>query len=174
MHGAELAGLGAVAETDAGEAALLIALAAEQHGSLAILGPLVVEALDGDALRAGARHERDHLLLRTGGDAHDRSDLVGSFLAAGDAAVDRSLARRDRSGITVAAGVAAAAAVGAGKALTHGLLLGVDFHVEDLGGERQQRAEDGAHGAEDGDPFENQSKVHIHALLSRSSCRRSP
>ena len=27
---------------------------------------------------------------------------------------------------------------------------------------------------EDGDTFENQSKVHIHALLSRSSNRRSP
>ena len=174
MHGTELTGPGTVAETDAGEAALLVALAAEQHGSLAILGPFVVEALDGDALRTGARHERDHLLLRAGGDAHDRSDLVGSFLAAGDAAVDRSLTRRDRSGITVAAGVAAAAAVGAGETLTHGFLLGVDFHIEDLGGERQQCAEHGAHDAEDGDPFENQSKIHISALLSRSSCRRSP
>ena len=87
VHRAELAGSGAVAEADAGEAALLVALAAEQHGSLAILGPFVVEALDGDALRAGARHERDHLLLRAGGDAHDLSDLVGSFLAAGDTAV---------------------------------------------------------------------------------------
>ena len=46
VHRAELAGSGAVAEADAGEAALLVALAAEQHGSLAILGPFVVEALD--------------------------------------------------------------------------------------------------------------------------------
>ena len=95
-------------------------------------------------------------------------------LTAGNAAVDRSLTRRDRSGITVAAGVAAAAAVGAGEALTHGLLLGVNFHMEDFSGERQQRAENSAHDAEDGDPFENQSKIHISALLSRSSCRRSP
>ena len=102
--------------------------------------------------------------------------VPSSLASAVDAAVDRSLARRDRSGITVAAGVAAAAAVGAGKTLTHGFLLGVDFHMEDLGGERQQRAEHGAHDAEDGDPFENQSKtkIHISALLSRSSCRRSP
>ena len=47
-------------------------------------------------------------------------------------------------------------------------------HMEDFSGERQQRAENSAHDAEDGDPFENQSKIHISALLSRSSCRRSP
>ena len=174
VHRAELTGSGAVAEADAGEAALLIALAAKEHGGLAILRAGVVEALDGDALRTGARHERDHLLLRTGGDAHDLGDLIGSGLTAGHTAVDRSLAGRDRGGITVTAGVAAAAAVGAGETRTDSFLLGVDLHIEDLRGKGQQRAEDGAHGAEDSDALENQFKIHIHALLSRSSCRRSP
>ena len=61
-----------------------------------------------------------------------------------------------------------------GDSRTDGFLLGVDLHIEDLRGESQQRTEDGAHGAEDSDALENQFKIHIHALLSRSSCRRSP
>ena len=69
---------------------------------------------------------------------------------------------------------ASAAAVGAGETRTDSFLLGVDLHMEDLRGEGQQRTEDSAHGAEDSDALENQFKIHIHALLSRSSCRRSP
>ena len=72
---------------------------------------------------------------------------------AGDAAVAGRLALGHRRGVAVTAGVAAAAAVGAGQRLAHRSLLGIDFHVEDLGGQRQQAAEDAAQNAEELYPY---------------------
>ena len=100
-------------------------------------------------------------IVRAGGDAHDLCDLGGRFCAAGDALVGRGFARSHRRGVAVAAGIAAAAAVGARKALAHGSLLGVYLHMEDLGGDSQQRAEHGAHHAEN----ENRKKNGVHRSL---------
>ena len=126
-------------------------LAAEEHGRLAVLGTGVVEAHLGIAGAAGAGHEGHHLLRRVVGYAHDLGHLGSRGRAARHAAVAGGLAPRDRSRVAVTAGVAAAAAVGAGQGLTHRGLLGVDLHVEDLGGKGQQGAEQAAQHAQNKD-----------------------
>ena len=125
MYRVELAGSGAVAETDAGESAGLVALAAEQHGSAAIDGAGVVEAHLGVSGNAGAGHESDHFLNIGAGDAHDLGYLCRSLCAAGNALIGRCFASGDSGGIAVTAGVSAAAAVCAGQTCTNFLLLGV-------------------------------------------------
>lgn len=132
VHCAELAGIGTVAETDTCKAAVHIALAAEQHCCLTVFRAVVVKALESVTLRAGAGNESDLTNGITGGNAHDLADLCGSFSTACDTLVNRSFALCDRSGVAVTAGVTAAAAVCACKALTNGFLLGVNFNIEDL------------------------------------------
>ena len=103
MYRVELAGSGAVAETDAGEGAGLVALAAEEHGGLAVDGAGVVEALLRVTLGAGAGYESDHLFHIAAGDTHDLCDLCGSLSAARNAAVGGSFARGDSGSIAVTA-----------------------------------------------------------------------
>ena len=169
-HCAELAGVSAVAQADAGEAAVHIALAAEQHGRLAVLGSLVVEALNGVSLAAGAGHERDHFNRVTGGNAHDLAYLRSRLGASRNALVYGSLALCDRGGIAVTAGEAAAAAVGAGKAFADSGLLGVDLNVEYLGRKRKDSAEDTAENAENDNSINYRFHI-IVLLIKRSSCR---
>ena len=147
-HRAELAGICAVAEAYAGKSAIHVALAAKQHCSLAVLGSLVVKALGSVAFGARAGNECDHLFHIACGNAHDLSDLCRRFGACGNALVNRSLTLCYRSGIAVTAGEAAAAAVRAGQALTDLLLLWVNFDVEDLRCEREDRAEHSAENTE--------------------------
>ena len=159
VHCVELAGLDAVAEADAGEGAELIALAAEQHCRLAVLGTVVVEALFRNAFRTGAGNECDHLFGSTRGYAHDLSDLCSRLRAASNALVGGRFALGDRGGIAVTAGVAAAAAVCTGKALANLFLLGVYFNIEYLRRESKDRAEDCAEYAENGNGEKNSSHV---------------
>ena len=140
-HCAELAGICTVAEADAGETAVHVALAAKQHCSLAVLGSLVVETLGSMAFGARAGNECDHLFHVACGNSHDLCDLCSGLGACGNALIDRSLALCDRGGIAVTAGEAAAAAVCAGQALTNLLLLGVNFDVEYLRCKRKDRTE---------------------------------
>ena len=167
VHCAELAGVCAVAETYAGKAAVHIALAAEQHCCLAVLRSVVVKALDRMTLGAGAGNECDHLLGIACGNAHDLTDLCGSFRTAGDTLVDGSFALCDRSGVAVTAGVSAATAVCARKTLTDGFLLGVYFNVEYFGCECEDGTENAAHCAENEHGEENRIKVHIATSLKR-------
>lgn len=148
FHCAELAGIDTVAETDAGEAAIHVALAAEQHCSLAVLGSLVVEALDSLAFLTGAGYESDHLDSIACGNAHDFGDFCSACFASGNALVYRCFALGDSGGIAVTACKAAAAAVCTCEALTDSSLLGVNFNIENLGGNSQDSAEDCAHNAE--------------------------
>lgn len=159
-HCTELAGLCAVAEADACEAAVHIALAAEKHGSLAILRTGIVEAFESLALNTGAGNECDHFNGIVCGDTHDLTDLCSGFRTAGNTLVDGGFALCDRSGIAVTAGIAAAAAVCTGEALTNSFLLGVYFNIEDLCGECKQGTEDAAHYAKDEDGEKNTCKVH--------------
>lgn len=161
MHSAELAGIHAVAETYAGKAAVHIALAAEKHCGLAVLGSLVVKALNGVAFTAGAGYKRNHFHSVAGGNAHDLSDLCSSLGAGSNALVSGSFALGYSSGIAVAAGEAAAAAVCAGKAFTHRFLLGIDFDVEYLGRKREDCAEDTAENAEN----DNSINYRIHIIV---------
>ena len=144
IHRAKLAGIGTVAEANAGEAAIHVALAAEQHSRLAVFRSLVIEALDGVTLAAGAGHKRDHFHSVSCGNAHNLADLLSRLGTCRNTLVYGSLALGDRSGIAVAAGIAAAAAVGAGKALADCFLLGIDLNVEYPGRKRKNRAEDSA------------------------------
>ena len=169
-HCAELAGVGTVTQADAGEAAVHIALAAEQHGRLAVLGSLVVEALNGVTLAAGAGHECDHFNSVAGGNTHDLADLSSRLRACRNALVYGSFTFGNRSGIAVTAGEAAAAAVGAGKALADSGLLGVYFDVEYLGRKRKDSAEDTAENAENDNSINYRFHI-IVLLIKRSSCR---
>ena len=74
--------------------------------------------------------------------AHDGADLFGHFRAAGGTGIHRSQPFHHSVRIAAAAGIAAAAAVGAGETLCNGLLTGVLLHGEDLGGNRQDNTKD--------------------------------
>ena len=148
MHRVKLAGLGAVAEADTGEGAHLAASSAEEHGRAAVLRSVVAEAELGRFRGAAAGDEGHHFVRGVIADAHDLGDSGRRGLAARDAAVGRGLPSRNRGGVAVAAGEAAAAAVGAGQTFTDLGLFRVDFHMEDLGSICQQRSEDGAQHAQ--------------------------
>lgn len=154
-HCAELAGICAVAESYAREAAIHIALTAEQHSRLAVLGSLVVEALGSMTFSARAGNECDLLYDFTGGNAHDLRDFFGSLRTGCNALVGRSFALCDRSGIAVAAGESAAAAVCAGETLTDLLLLGVYLDIEYLRCKREDRAEQSTENAENDNTINN-------------------
>ena len=148
VHCAELASVSTVAEADAGEAAVHVALAAEQHCCLAVFRAGVIKALERMSFRAGAGNKSDLANSLAGGNAHDLRDLFGSGRACCNALVNGSFALCDCGSITVTAGEAAAAAVRAGQALTDLLLLWVNFDVEDLRCEREDRAEHSAENTE--------------------------
>ena len=147
-HCAELAGICTVAEANAGKTAVHVALAAEQHCCLAVFRTTVVKALRSMAFGARAGNESDLLFHVACRNAHDLCDLRSGFGACRNTLVDRSFALCDRSGIAVAAGEAAAAAVCAGQALTNLLLLGVYLDVEYLRRKRKDRAEKSAEDTE--------------------------
>ena len=148
VHCAELASVSTVAEADAGEAAVHVALAAEQHCCLAVFRAGVIKALERMSFRAGAGNKSDLANSLAGGNAHDLRDLFGSGRACRNALVNGCFALCDRSGIAIAAGEAAAAAVCTGKALTHSSLLGVNFDCEDLRCDSEDGAENCAENAE--------------------------
>lgn len=147
-HCAELAGICTVAKADAGETAIHVALAAEQHRCLTVFGSIVVKALGCVTLRARAGNEGDQLLHIARGNTHDLRYLCRGLGACGDTLVDGSLALCHGGGIAVTAGEAAAAAVCASQALTNLLLLGVNLDVEYLRREREDSAEQCAEDAE--------------------------
>ena len=169
MHGVELAGLYAVAETYAGEGTGLVALAAEKHGGAAIFGSRVIEAHFRMSFRSRAGNEGDHFFGSPGSHAHDLGDRGCCSSSAGNALVCGSFASGDCSRISVTSGISASAAVRAGESRPDLLLFRVDLHAEYLGSKREQRAED----ASDHSKHEHGQKYcfHISALLIRSSCR---
>ena len=144
MDSVELADLCAVAKTNAGKGAGLVALAAEQHCGAAIDRAGVVEAELCVTQSTGAGHKRDHLFYVGAGNAHDLSNFCGSLCAARNTLVGGSFTRRYSGGVAVTAGITAAAAVCAGEACTDLLLLGININVEYLGGVCQQCAEQAA------------------------------
>ena len=170
VHSAELASICTVAETDTCKTAIHVALAAEQHSCLAVLGSLVVEALKSMTLCAGARNKCYHLCSTVSGNAHDLADLLSSFGACCNTLVYRSLALCYCSSIAVAAGEAAAAAVCAGQACTDLFLLGVYFNIEYFRCKCKYSTEKSAENAENDNSINN--RTHIIALLIKiSSCR---
>ena len=148
VHCTELAGVYTVAQTDTCEAAVLVALAAEQHGCLAVLGSLVVEALERNAFGTGAGYKCYHLHCVSCGNAHDFADFFSCSRACGNTLVDRSFACGNSSGVTVTAGEAAATAVCACETLADCFLLGVYFNIEYLGGECKYCTENSAENTE--------------------------
>ena len=146
-HGAELAGLHAGAEAQAAEGALQGA-AGHLGGGDAVLDAAILKALDGVGTAVAA--DEGHLPLAGGsGLAHDLGNGSGVLRAGGSAGGDRGLTGHDGGGAAGAAGVAAAAAVGAGQVAQNGLLTGVLFHLEDLGGHGQNQTEHAAQDTED-------------------------
>ena len=137
VHSAKGTGFCTVAQTDAGESAHLVGLAAKEHGRTAVLRAFVIEAGQGMAGSAGAGHKCHHFLRLARCNAHYLSHSRSTFRAARHAAVGGSLTGSYSSGVTVTAGIAAAAAVCACKAGTDSFLLGVNFHMEDFGGKGQ-------------------------------------
>ena len=148
VHGVKLADLNAVTHTNAGKGAGLIALSAEKHGRAAILRTGVVEAHFRMPLGSGAGDKGHHLFCGRGVNTHDKGDALGGLRPAGNAAVYGSLAGSHGGGIAITAGIAAAAAVCAGQAAADGFLLGVNFHIENLGGKGQDGSEDAAQHAQ--------------------------
>ena len=141
VHSAELAGVYTVAKSDTCEAAVLVALAAEQHSCLAVLGSLIVEALERNAFGTGAGNKCYHLNCVSCGNAHDFADFFGCSRTCGNALVDRSFACGNSSCVTVTAGESASAAVGTGNHVADCLLLRIYFHMEYLGCIGQNRSE---------------------------------
>ena len=103
-HCAELAGICTVAKADAGETAIHVALAAEQHRCLTVFGTLVVKALRCVTFGARAWDECNHLLHVARGNTHDLCDPGSSLGTACNALVDRRFTLCYRGGIAVAAG----------------------------------------------------------------------
>ena len=147
-HCAKLASVGTVAEADAGETAIHVALAAEQHSCLAVFGSFVVKTLYSVSFSAGAWNKCNLSDRSTRRNAHDLCNLFGSGRACRNALVNGSFALCNRSGIAVTAGEAAAAAVCACEALADSSLLGVNFDSEDLGGYCKNSTENCAENAE--------------------------
>lgn len=169
-HCTELASVYAVAETDTCEAAVLVALAAEQHSCLAVLRTAVIEALESYAISTGAGYECDSLNCAISRNAHDFGDFFCSSGACSNTLVDRSLALCNSSSIAVTAGETAAAAVCAGQAFTNLFLLGVYFNVEYLRCKCKNSTENSAENTENDNSIYN--RIHIIALLIKiSSCR---
>ena len=67
------------------------------------------------------------------GHAHNLADLGGHRLAAGGAGIDWGHSLDHSGGIAGAAGIAAAATVGAGQAAQDGLFTGIHLNSEHLG-----------------------------------------
>ncbi len=123
--------------------------AAGHHGcGLAVLDALVLKALQGLVTVPHAQHP-GHLPgagLRF--DAHDARHLGGTVRAADRAAVDRSLAGHNGPGEAGAAGIAAAAAVGAGQHLQNPQGAGIRLNRELLRRIGEGRTEHQAHAAQ--------------------------
>ncbi len=170
VHCTELASVYAVAETDTCKAAVLVALTAEQHSCLAVLGSLVVEALESNAVSAGARNECNHLDCIACGNAHDFADFFCCLRTCGNTLVDRCFACGNSSSVTVTAGETAAAAVCACETFADCFLLGVYFNIEYLGGECKYCTENSAENAENDNSKYN--RIHIIALLIKISSYR--
>lgn len=169
-HCAELTSIDTVAETDTCETTIHVALAAEQHSCLAVLGSLVVEALGSNAFSAGARNKCYQLYSTVCGDAHDLADLLCSSGAGSNTLVYRGFACCNSSSIAITAGESAAAAVCAGEAFTDCRLLGIYFDIEYLRCECKYSTENSAENAENDNSINN--RTHIIALLIKiSSCR---
>ena len=142
VHSVKLTYSGAVAKTDTCEGTGLVALAAEDHSSAAVDRTGVVEALFSVAFRTGTHNHCYLLFGSTNGNTQNLSNLLSSLSTTGDTAVGRSFALSNSGSVTVAAGVAAATAVCAGKALTDCFLLGVNINMEYLSGKGKDCAED--------------------------------
>ena len=163
---AELAGYGAVSADFGGGQAILETLVVALD--LRALSQVAVRVVD---LLAGAAHQRD---LTGDGfrlDAHDGRHGLRSFVAAGGALSDGRFALENGFGVSTAAGIAAAAAVGAGEAFVQLIQPGVGFHIENLGRGSQHQAEHQPQTAENRNRNHN---LHIFALLRKPSGRRSP
>ena len=180
LHGAVFAGLDTGAVAQAAELAGHGAVAADLGSGQAVLQALVV-ALDLRALGqvsvrvvdllAGAAHQRN---LAGDGfrlDAHDGRHGLRRLVAAGGAFPDGRFALENGFGVSAAAGIAAAAAVGAGKTLVQLIQPGVGFHIENLGRSGQHQAEHQSQTAENRNRNHN---FHFFALLRKPSGRRSP
>lgn len=172
IHCTELAGIDTVAEAYAGKAAVHIALAAEQHCGLAVLGSLIVEALESMTFCTGAGNKCYHLLSITCGNSHDFANGGSCCCAAGNTLVNRCFALCNCCCIAITAGISAAAAVCTGKAFTYCFLLGVYFNIENFGCICKNCTENSTHNTEDNDTNYNCCNIHIFALLNRRcSCR---
>ena len=146
-HGAKLAGLHAGAEAQAAEGALQGA-GGHLSGGDAILDAHIIKPLDG--IHAAVAADESDLPLAGGGLlAHDGGDGGGVLRAGRGAGVDRRVTGHNGGSAARAAGVAAAAAVGAGQMAENGLLTGVLFHLKDLGGHGQNQTEYAAQDTED-------------------------
>lgn len=165
VNGVEFTDARTVAEADARKGACLIALAAEKHGSAAILRPGVIESHFGMSLTPGTGYESDPAFLFAAGNPHDFSDFGSCFSAAGNALVRRRLACGYRSRIAVTARITASAAVCACETLPDCGLLGIDFHMEYFRGDGKQSPEHSSHYSENKDG--KKYRIHKLSLLLR-------
>ena len=172
-HGAELAGADAGAQAEAAKGAVQ-GTGGHLGGADAVMDAPVLIALVG--VDAAVTADESHLALAGGSlHAHDGGDGGGVLGAGGGAGGDRGLALHDGGGAGAAAGEAAAAAVGAGQVAQDLFLTGVLLHLEDLGGDGQDQAEDGAHDRENDHGADDIHNIHFSSLLSRRQTgRRSP
>ena len=142
VDGVKLTGVHAVAAAQAAIGALQGAGGHAGNCQTAGQAHIVIAGL---VVAAAGTHNLCHLgCALFHGDAHDFTDLLGQRSAAGGAGVDGSQTLYHGVGVTAAAGVAAAAAVGAGQDLSNGFFTGVLLHSEDLGSDGQNDTEDDA------------------------------
>ena len=103
--------------------------------------------------------------------AHNGVDSLGGFGTAGGTLIGGCAVFNNRFCIVSTAGIAAAAAVGAGETFVQLIQPGVGFHIENLGRGSQHQAEHQSQAAENRNRNHN---LHIFALLRKPSGRRSP
>ncbi len=167
MDGVELTGSGAGAEAEAAVAAGLGVAAADLGGCQTVLHTAVLEVVLGVAA-AVAQHVGHHLVAGGSLHAHDGSDLGSALRTGRCAGGDGGLTGQDGLGAAAAAGIAAAAAVGAGQTCLDLRQTGVDLHLEHLGGDGEDQAENDGEYAQNGDRIYNS---HSCYLLTRPSGR---
>ena len=180
LHGAVLAGLhaAAVAQTAVltGQGAAAADLGSCQTVleafviglDLGTLGQVAVGVVN---LFTGAAHQGNFPGDGLGLYAHNGSHGLGTVVAAGGALADFRLAVKHGFCVSTAAGIAAAAAVGAGQTLVQLIQPGVALYVEYFGSGSQNQTENQAQAAQNCNRNQN---FHSFALLRKCSDRRSP
>ena len=167
MNGVKHTGAGAVPIAQAAEGAGG-GTAGNRSGSRAGLDAVIVKTDAAVAVAAVAVHNGMEGRAAGGLSTHDGADGLGGLCTAGGALVDGRAALHNGFGVIGTAGIAAAAAVGAGQAVGNLGNAGVLVHGHKLGGQNQNHAAGQTQQSQHDDGEDN----IIHTILPLTPMRR--